>query len=96
MLNKPKAKRKVGRHRNVALDGKRNLIGARLRELRRKMRPKVTQEDLAGRLAAMSVTLDRTAIYRIELGRRSVSDIELSALAKALRAPISALFPKDH
>jgi transcriptional regulator with XRE-family HTH domain len=95
VLNKLKNKKKAtGRHRNKAEDGKRNIVGARLRELRRKMRPKVTQEDLSGRVAALSVTLDRTAIYRIELGRRTVSDVEIAALAKALRVPVSALFAK--
>jgi DNA-binding XRE family transcriptional regulator len=38
------------------------------------------------------VGLDRTAIFRIETGKRSVSDLELSAIAKALRVKISDLF----
>ncbi len=92
VLNKPRIKKKGKRRRNMAPDGKRNIVGRRILQLRRKIRPKVTQEDLAGRVAAMSVTLDRTAIYRIELGTRAVSDIELAALARALRVPVSSLF----
>ena len=47
-----------------------NIISARVREARFALSPKVTQEDLAGRLAARNVGLDRSAIARIELGRR--------------------------
>ena len=67
-------------------------MGLRIRELRRKAVPKITQEDLAGKVAALSVSLDRTAIYRIETGARTVTDLELVALAKALRVTIGDLF----
>jgi DNA-binding XRE family transcriptional regulator len=86
---KPKKKK---RNRNKASDGRRNLVGARIRELRRKAKPKLTQDQLAGKVAALAVGLDRTAIYRIERGVRAVTDLELAALARALRVPISALF----
>ncbi len=93
MLNrrKPKSSPET-RNRNKTRDGRRNLVGGRVRELRRRAVPKITQEDLAGRVAAHSVSLDRTAIYRIEAGSRTVTDLELAALAKALRVPIAELF----
>jgi len=69
----------------------RNLIGARLRQIRLKSRPEVTLEDLAGRLAARGVVIDRSAIGRIENGNRYVLDYELKALAGALRVRISDL-----
>jgi len=69
----------------------RNLIGKRLREIRLKRIPEVTLEDLAGRLAARGVTLDRSAIGRIENGRRYVLDYELKAIAAALRVSIVEL-----
>lgn len=69
----------------------RNLIGARLRQIRLKRRPEVTLEDLAGRLAARGVSLDRSAIGRIENGNRYVLDYELKALASALRVSICDL-----
>jgi DNA-binding XRE family transcriptional regulator len=68
------------------------VVGPRLRELRRRSTPKITQEDLAGRVAAQNISLDRTAIYRIEMGTRAVTDLELLALAKALRVRIADLF----
>jgi len=69
----------------------RNLIGPRLREIRLKQHPAVSQEDLAGRLAARGVTLDRSAIARIENSKRYVLDYELKALAAALKVPLSDL-----
>jgi DNA-binding XRE family transcriptional regulator len=95
VLIKRNAKKKKTRSRNKARDGKRNIVGSRIRALRRKIRPKMTQDDLAGRVAAMSIILDRTAIYRIELGMRSVSDLELAALAKALRVDVADFFSKS-
>jgi DNA-binding XRE family transcriptional regulator len=94
VLIKRNAKKKKTRSRNKAGDGRRNLVGARIRELRRKAKPKITQEDLAGRVAALSVGLDRTAIYRIENGSRAVTDVELAALAKALHIRVADLFSK--
>lgn len=52
----------------------------------------VSQQDLAGRLAALGVSLDRTAIARIEKGERYVLDYEAAAIAKAFRVAISRLF----
>jgi len=70
----------------------RNIIGARLRQLRAARNPKVSLEDLAGRLAARGITLDRSAIGRIENGNRYVLDYELKALAGALRANVADFF----
>lgn len=69
----------------------RNLIGARLREIRLQQKPEVTLDDLAGRLAARGVTLDRSAIGRIENLKRYVLDYELKALANALRIEVRDL-----
>jgi DNA-binding XRE family transcriptional regulator len=92
VLKKRSPKKK--RTRNKARDGRSNIVGARVRELRRKARPKITQDDLAGRVAGLGISLDRTAIYRVEMGMRAVTDMELAAFAKALRVEISELFAK--
>lgn len=73
---------------------KRNLIGDRLRTIRLAKTPQVTLEDLAGKLAARGVRLDRSALGRIENGNRYVLDYELWALAKALRTELENLFPR--
>ena len=72
--------------------GGRNVIGQKLREIRLKMSPSVSLEDLAGRLAARGVHLDRSAIGRIENQNRYVLDYELKALASALRTDVQAFF----
>lgn len=70
----------------------RNLIGERVRKARLACNPPVTQEDLAGRLAAREITVDQTAISRIENGTRYVMDYEADAIARALKVPIASLF----
>ena len=70
----------------------RNVVGKRLRLLRLAKKPQVTLEDMAGRLAARGVTLDRSAIGRIENGNRYVLDYELEALADALKTGVEEFF----
>ncbi len=61
-------------------------------------RPKVTQEDLAGRLAALGLVIDRSAVSRIENQERILTDIEVIAIARALRLPVGEFFsePKTY
>ncbi len=73
----------------------RNCIGPRVREARLKSVPPVSQEDLAGRLAAKGVSLDRSAVSRIESQERYVMDYEAVALAEALKVSIAWLFQRD-
>lgn len=73
----------------AARKGPRNIVGARLRELRLAAIPEVSLEDMSGRLAARGVTIDRSAIGRIENGNRYVLDYELKAFAQALRVQIT-------
>ena len=63
-----------------------------MRKLRLAQRTPVTQQDLAGRLAARGIQIDRSALARIENGERLVKDIEALAIAAALRVPIQELF----
>lgn len=73
-----------GKHKNV--------IGHRVREARLKANPPISQEDLAGKLAAHGILLDRSAISRIESRSRYVMDYEAAALARCLKTPIGTLF----
>ena len=54
--------------------------------------PQVTQDDLAGRLSARGVSLDRSAVSRIESRERYVMDYEALAIAAALKVSIEWLF----
>jgi transcriptional regulator with XRE-family HTH domain len=51
----------------------------------------LTQEDLAGRAAAVGWSISRDVVKRIERGEREVTDIDLRVLAKALRVPPAVL-----
>jgi hypothetical protein len=70
----------------------RNVIGNRVREGRMKLNPAISQDDLAGRMAAKGIVLDQTAISRIENETRYVMDYEVVALAQCLRVSVSWLF----
>lgn len=75
---------------------KKNLIGGRIRTIRKQSKPKISQEDLAGRLAVLGIQIDRSALSRIENGERHVYDYEAAAIARALKVNVEQLFiPHD-
>lgn len=74
---------------------KKNLIGPTIKKLRLSAKPAVSQQDLAGRLAARGIQIDRSAIARIESGDRFVRDFEVMAIASALRVSLLKLFGRD-
>ena len=59
-----------------------NLIGGNLKKLRRKLR--VSQQALSNKLELLGVYVCRGSISRIEDYSRTVTDIELFAIAEAL------------
>lgn len=81
--------------RILSADGKKNLIGTRLVELRKKH--SLSQRDLASRLQLSGYNLDRNVITRIETYQRYVSDIELKGLCQVLSvSPDDLLGLKDQ
>gem|GEM_PF-632456 len=90
-----KVKRVNGTHamkKTTKATAARNLIGSRIRQARLKCSPRVSQEDLAGRLAARSITIDRSAVSRIENGTRYLMDYEVAAIARSLKVTVAWLF----
>jgi hypothetical protein len=72
-----------------------NVVGEQVRKIRLGLKPDATQEDLAGRLAACGFeNLTRVLVNKIEAGKRTVIDVEILALAKALKVPVQRLFGK--
>ena len=69
----------------------RNIIGARLKEARRRFNPPLTQDQLSGKLAGKGLQLDRVAIAKIERGMRCAFDYEVKALASVLRVDMNWL-----
>ena len=61
---------------------KKNLIGENLKQLR--MELKVSQQELSNKLELLGVYICRGSISRIEDFSRTVTDIELFAIAQAL------------
>jgi len=55
-------------------------------------KPKITQEDMVGRLARQGIQINQSQIAKIESGQRPVLDYELAAIAKALVVPVQTLF----
>jgi hypothetical protein len=70
----------------------RNVTGKRIREARLKCQPPVSQDDLAGKMAARGIVLDQTAISRIENQSRYLMDYEIAALARCFKVSVGWLF----
>jgi len=62
-----------------------NIVGTRVRQARKAVRSPVTQTDLAARLQLLGIVIDQSGLSKIESGQRPVSDVEVVALAKALK-----------
>jgi len=69
-----------------------NLAGPKIRAIRLKA-GNISQDDLAGRLAAKEVQLDRSAVSRVENQERYLMDYELVAFARALKVSPADLLP---
>ncbi|MCB6200827.1 helix-turn-helix domain-containing protein [Extibacter muris] len=60
--------------------GEKNLIGLRLKELRKENN--LSQRDLARQLQLAGIDMDKNVITRIETNKRYVTDLELKALTE--------------
>ncbi len=70
----------------------RNVIGKRVQEARLKARPRISQDDLAGKLAAKGINIDQPAVSRIENQTRYVMDYEAAALSRCLKVSVAWMF----
>lgn len=68
---------------------KKNLIGENLKDLRKKL--KLSQEDISVRLELEGIYICRGSVSRIEDYSRTVTDIELSAIARVLGVSVAEL-----
>jgi len=74
---------------------KRNIVGARVRQARKAAKPPVSQHDLVARLQLQNVSIDQSGLSKIENGLRPVTDIEVLALARALKVSPEWLLETD-
>jgi len=75
----------------VKKPARKNIVGRRVAEARRRRKPPLTQDALSGKLARLGIQLDRAAIAKIESNRRHVFDYELKALADVLGVEVNWL-----
>jgi transcriptional regulator with XRE-family HTH domain len=68
--------------KNKAKNGKNNICGKNIYELRKRQSPKMSQRILAEKLQIMGIDVDKNAIQRIESGERFVTDIEINGFAR--------------
>ena len=79
----------------IKRSARKNIVGRRVAEARRRCKPTLTQDALSGRLARLGTQLDRSAIAKIENNHRHVLDYELRALAEALGADVDWLLGNE-
>ncbi len=68
-----------------------NIVGSRVKKARKAARPPITQLDLVARLQLLGLSLDQSGLSKLENGQRPVTDIEVAALAKALKVSVAWL-----
>ena len=72
-------------------DGKNNLCGDNIRDLRLSYPTKLSQRALADKMQLIGIDIDKNAIQRIECGKRFVTDIELKGFAEIFGVNIDQL-----
>lgn len=75
--------------KNKAKDGRNNLCGKRIGQLREAM--ELSQRELAERLQIEGLDVDKNAIQRTEAGKRFVTDVELVHFARVLNTSVEEL-----
>ena len=72
-------------------EGKNNLCGDNIRDLRLSYPTKLSQRALADKMQLIGIDIDKNAIQRIEAGKRFVTDIELKGFAEIFGVSIDRL-----
>ena len=78
----------------------RNVVGAKVREARKKAKPPITQKDLdadpnSNLNEVLGLEIDQAKISKIEQGIRPVFDYELAKIAEALKVSVEWLLGAD-
>jgi len=72
-----------------------NIVGVRVCQARKTATPPITQMDLIARLQVLGINIDQSTLSKIENQQRPVTDIEVVALAKALKVSVGWLLEED-
>ena len=77
--------------KNKSADGRNNISGIKIAEIRKAKSPKMSQRMLADILQLEGLDIDKNAVQKIESGQRFITDIEVKIIAKALNVTYSDL-----
>lgn len=77
--------------KNKTANGRNNICGEKIAEMRKACVPKMSQRMLSERMQIEGIDVDKNAIQRIESGDRFVTDIELKALASIFKTTVDEL-----
>ena len=69
---------------------RKNIIGSHIYKVRKAS--KITQKDLVAQLQVSGIKIDQAGLSKLENGNRPVTDIEIIAIARILKVPVSRLF----
>ena len=72
-----------------------NICGIKIKEMRQRSIPPLSQRALADKLQLLGLDLDKNAIQRIEAGSRFITDIELQGFAKYFDCSIDELYAES-
>ena len=81
---------------NNEAEQRNNICGARIAELRKQMKPKCSQRQLAEKLQICDLDIDKNAIQRIECGKRFVTDVEIVAFCRVFNMKPSEFLGVDE
>lgn len=73
--------------------GRNNYIGVAIYKHRKQLH--ISQREVADRLVALGLVIDKNAVQRIESGQRFITDIELPYFAKLFGTTISELYEES-
>ena len=68
-------------YKNRANNGRNNIVGLKIKELRKALKNNVSQRELSVLFQTAGLDVDKNAVQRMESGERFITDIELQAIA---------------
>ena len=77
--------------KNKTNDGRNNICGARIAQIRKAKEPRMSQRILADLLQLGGLDVDKNTVQKMESGQRYITDIELKAIARTLNVSYNDL-----
>jgi len=78
-------------YKNRTDDGRNNVSGEKIADLRKKLKEKTSQRQFAEMLQRAGLDVDKNAIQRMESGERFITDIEIKTIAEVLNVTVDDL-----